>query len=269
MLNYGNGSTIPGANAATGAALTATGTQGLQGALSNFSAFNPNATVNTDSAIAAGKKYAAGMDIPGAVQAAMRDATQTARDVTLPGIEQNAGVTGNTDSSRTALAQGLVQRGLAQKASDISSSLYNDAYSTGVNNYLASEAGNNAQRLAGITGAGALSDSMLKSGVGANSQSLADAANAYNIANTGGAGLQQNDQNNLTNKQQQYQSLSTSPFDAVRQLMQIVGAGNYGSSTVGSSTSSTTSTPSAWQVVGGLMGSAGSLFGKNGLNLFG
>jgi hypothetical protein len=42
----------------------------------------------------------------------MLNARQTARDVTLPQINQNAAISGNSNSSRTGIAEGLVQRGL-------------------------------------------------------------------------------------------------------------------------------------------------------------
>jgi hypothetical protein len=49
----------------------------------------------------------------------MQGATETARDVTMPGIEQNAAMTGNTNSTRTGIADGLVQRGLAEQSANL------------------------------------------------------------------------------------------------------------------------------------------------------
>jgi len=70
-----------------------------------------------------------------------------------------------------------------------------------------------------------------------------------------GQGEQAAQQANLTNQQQQYQSGFSDPFDALRQYMGIIGTQNWGSNSTGSSTTQTS--PSAWSVIGGLLGGLG------------
>jgi hypothetical protein len=100
---YGNGSTLntSGTNAAS---------SGL-GALSNF---NAGATNNPQSLIDSAKQFADGQNIGAQTNAALQQAREQVRDVTLPGIQQNAAIGNNTDSSRNGIAQGLVERSLAE-----------------------------------------------------------------------------------------------------------------------------------------------------------
>jgi hypothetical protein len=256
----GTGTNLAGAvggNAAAGSGMVTSGAGGAEGALTSLGAFNPSATNNTDNAIAAGKQYAAGMDIPGAVQSAMRDATQTARDVTLPGMESASAGNGNINSSRTGLAEGLVQRGLAEKAADISSDLYNNAYTSGADRYVNQAGTNNAQHLGALGSELSGGTSMATGGSSVAGAGVDQSNGALGMALTGASGQQANNQLGLTNQLQQYQSKVSSPYDALQGLMGIIGSNNWGSQSSGSST--TTSTPSAFQVIGGMMNSIGSL----------
>jgi hypothetical protein len=254
MLGYANGSNVASSNNATGDALANAGTAGLQGALSGLLGYKP--TDATDSNIANATKYANNPAISDMTAAAMRDATQEAHDVTLPAIDRAASVTGNVNNSRAGIANGLVERGLAQKAGDISANLRGTAYDAGLNRASADNQFNVSSLLSSLNNAGSLAGGAAAAGVGARSGSISDAGNLFNIAGTGGSGLQAADQARLTNQEQQYEAATNDPFAALKNYMSIVGANNFGSSTTG--TSSTTSTPSAWQVIGGLLGAAGS-----------
>jgi hypothetical protein len=66
--------------------------------------------------IDAAKQYVAGQDIDGQVNDAMLNARRRHATSPCPGIEQNAAMTGNTNSSRTGIADGLVERGLAEQS---------------------------------------------------------------------------------------------------------------------------------------------------------
>lgn len=257
MTGYGGNSAIPGSEAAAGSSLMDSGVSGATGALSRLGAFNPSATNNPGAIASGANTYADGLNIPGAVQAAMRDATQEARDVTLPGMESSAAGTGNINGSRTGIAEGLVQRGLAEKAGDLSATMRNDAYTTGAGLTAGALTNNNAQALEAASGAGALGSSMATGGAGLGSNSINDQGNLFTLANAGGAGIQQNNQLDLTNLLQRYQSQTNSPYDALNGLMGIIGSNNWGSNSTGQST--TTSTPSAFQTIGGLMYGLGGL----------
>jgi hypothetical protein len=262
MLGFSNDSNTSAANSATGDALAGAGTDAVSGALSKLGAFNP--IDPTKSNIENATAYANNPAIGGMVQAAMRDATQTAHDVTLPGITQDAAATGNINSSRVGkggIAEGLVNRGLAQKSADISANLRGQAYDTGLQLSEDARQNNQGSLLTAIQSMLAGGTSAANAGVNARSGSVDDAGKLFDLANTGGAGLQASDQASLTNELQKYMSNVSSPFDALNQYYQLIGANNWGSNTTGSSSQTTTSTPSAWQVIGGLMGATGSLLG--------
>jgi hypothetical protein len=264
MVGFGNDNSIPGSEAATGGALTGAGTNGVTGALSGLSAFNPSATNNPNALVDAASKYVAGQDIPSQVRNAMQTATETARDVTLPQIEQNAATSGNTNSSRTGIAQGLVQRGLAEQAANLSGTLSSNAFANGLNLANSQANSNNTLGLGALSSAGSLGNTASATGLAGQAQSISDYIKQLSTAATGGTGLQSGNQADLTNELQQYQSGVNSPFGPLSNLMQIIGSQNWGSQ--GTGTSTTTSTPSAWSVIGGLLGAAGSLTkGLNGL----
>lgn len=253
MLGYGNSSNVPNQNAAAGSALTGAGTGAITNAFNTLNSWDPSRITQQNIADATATANSPYMDDQ--VNAAMRDARQQVRDVTLPGIDATASGTGNTNSTRTGVAQGMVERGLAQQTADTSAQMRGQAYNDALNR----SSSNVGNVLSSLLGTGSLGNSVAGTGIGASSGSINDATNLFNIANTGGAGQQAADQANLTNQQQQYQSQVTSPYDALNQFMQLVGGQSYGSSTQSTGTSTTTSTPSAWQIIGGLMSAGGSL----------
>lgn len=259
MVSQGGNLAIPNSQAATGDALMSAGTAGVGGALSGLSGYDAGSTNNTDTQIASANKYVAGQDIDAQVRNAMLNATQTARDVTMPGIEQRAAAGGNTNSTRTGIAEGLVQRGLAQQSSDLGATLRNDAYTKGLALANNTAATNNQQNLGALTAQGAIGNTAAGTGVNAGSASVANQGALSSELAAGGAGLTAADQALLDNQNQQYQSKVSSPFDPLKQYMSVVGSNNWGSNTNGTET--TTKTPSAWDTISGLMSSAGSAAG--------
>lgn len=264
MVQQGGNLSVPNQQAQTGSALQTAGTAGTAGALSGLSGFNAANTNNTQSQIDAANKYVAGQDIDAQVRNAMLNATQTARDVTLPGINQNAAIGGNTNSSRTGIAEGMVERGLAQQSADLGSTLRNTAFSNGLALANNTNQSNNAQNLGALTAQGNIGNTAAGTGVNAGSQSVANQGALTSEMAAGGAGLTAAQQAILDNQNQQYQSQTSAPFDALKQYMSVVGTNNWGSSTNGTSTE--TKTPSAWDTISGLMSSGGSLMsGAGGL----
>jgi hypothetical protein len=255
VLGYTNGNTIPGQNSATGGALSTAGTSATTGALSGLSTFDPSATNNPGAITDAANKYVAGQDIDGQVNNAMLNARQTARDVTLPGIEQNAAMTGNTNSSRTGIADGLVERGLAEQSADLGSTMRSKAFSDGLTLASGNAATNNQQRLGALSTAAGAGTDAAKTGVGALSGSIGDQNNLFGMANDAGTGLQGSQQAYLDNLIARYKSGVSSPYDAVNGLMGVIGTNNWGSSSSGTST--TQNNPGFWDIAGGLLAGAG------------
>lgn len=256
MIAQGGNTAIPDANAATGAALGTAGTAGVQGALSTLSGFDPTKNNGVDSTIDAAHKYVAGQDIDAQVRNAMLNATQTARDVTMPGITQNAQGSGNTNSSRTAIAEGLVQRGLAQQATDLGVTARDNAFSRGLQLAQTQGNNNNASTISAAQGAGVIGNQAAGTGVNANNSSIANQGALNSTAITGGAGQQAADQANLTNQKQQFDSATSSPYANLQQLMSIIGGKQWGSETTGqtSGTSTSVNSPSMASNFSSIMG---------------
>jgi hypothetical protein len=257
MIAQGGNLSVPNTMANTGTTLQNAGTSGVTGALSGLSGYNPAATNNTQSQVDAANQYVAGQNIPAQVKAAMQGATETARDVTMPGIEQNAAIGNNTNSTRTGIADGLVQRGLAEQSANLNGSLSGTAFANGLNLAQTTANNNNTENLGALSTAGNIGNTAANTGVNAGNASVADQGALSSEAAAGGAGLTAAQQAILNNEQQQYQSKVTSPFAAAQGLMSVAGTNNWGQNTTG--TSDTTSTPSAWDTISGLMSSGGKL----------
>ena len=257
MINQGSNLGVSNGQAATGTALQNAGTAGVTGALTGLGNYNASTATDPNAISAAADKYVAGQNIPAQVAAAMQGATETARDVTMPGIETNAAVTGNTNSTRTGIADGLVQRGLAEQSANLNSSLTGTARANALALASANANAANTNNLGALTSAGSIGNTAANTGVNAGTASVANQGALTSEAAAGGAGMTSAQQAQLTNQLQQYQSATSSPFDALKQYMGVVGTNNWGSSTNG--TSDTQSTPSAWDTISGLMSSGGKL----------
>jgi hypothetical protein len=187
----------------------------------------------------------------------MLQATQQANQVTMPGIEQNAAIGGNTNSSRTGIADGLVQQGLAEQSAALNGSLSGTAYANGLALAQQTANNNNTQNLGALSTAGSIGNTAANTGVNAGTASVANQGALSSEAAAGGAGLTASQQAILNNQQQQFQAQTTDPYAAAQGLMSVAGTNNWGQNTTG--TSNTTSTPSAWDTISGLMSSAGGL----------
>lgn len=257
MVSQGGNLAIPNSMANTSTALQGAGTAGVQGSLSGLSGYDASRSNSADPTVAAAQKYVAGQDIPAQVRAAMQGATETARDVTMPGIEMNAAAGGNTNSSRTGIAEGLVQRGLAEQSANMSGSLSSQAFKDALTLAQTQQNNNNTANLGALTAQGTIGNTAANTGVNAGTASIAGQGALTSEAAAGGAGLTAAQQAILDNGQQQFASATQSPYAALSGLMGIIGTNNWGSSTNGTET--TTKNPSAWDTISGLMSAGGSL----------
>lgn len=188
------------------------------GALTNFNAGNTN---NPQAVIDAATKYANGQNIQAQTDAAMNQAKETVRDVTLPGIAQNAAMGGNSDSSRSGIAQGLVERSLAENAQNTYNSLYGQAYANGLNLAQGQANNNNALNLNAANSA---------AGQGTNAATAGSGVYSGSLNNTGTANTinQGNFINNVGNA-----------YAALQPYMQLFGGTNWGTTTNASGNSAT------------------------------
>jgi hypothetical protein len=255
-IGYANSNTTPDTTAATGTALQNAGTAATTGALTGLGSFDPTKANNPAALIDSANKYVAGQNIDAQVNDAMLNARQTARDVTLPQIAMNSANTGNVNSSRRGIAEGMVQRGLAQQATDLGSSMRGQAFKDGLGLASANANSNNEAALSALTARLTGGTNAANSGVNAGSTSISDKGALFGLAESGGLGLQSANQATLDNILKQYQSKVSSPYDALNGLMGIIGTNNWGSTSSGTST--VEKNPSAFEVIGGLLGAAGS-----------
>lgn len=208
--------------------------------------------------ISGAQQYAAGENIPAMVAAATYGANRNAAENTLPTLYRGADLTNNLNSDRTALAQGVVQRGLSENAQNIGAQLQNDAYKNGLN--LSEQ--DNAQRLQALSQAGSLGANQTQQGNSAIGAAGYQIPGITNAAEQAGAGLTANAQAGDTNALQKYQLSQSAPFSALQQYMNIIGNRSWGGSSTGVSKSQ--DSPSGMSTAGSIMGGLGSLFGNGG-----
>jgi hypothetical protein len=262
MLGYANGNSLPGTQGTAGATNIGTGTAANSGALSGFQNFDPTSALSTPNVLSTAQAYMSGQDIPAQVRAAMQQGVETARDTTLPGIEQSAATSGNTDSSRTGVAQGIVQRGLAENAQNLTGALTNQAWNNAITSALSTGNSTNAATLQKLQDLGVLGSSASSAGNTGIDSSINNQGSLFNIGENAGQGQQAANQANLTNQLQQYQAGITDPFAPINNYMGIIGTNNWGGTSTTDGT--TTTTPSALSVIGGLLGTAGQAAGMAG-----
>lgn len=261
MVGYGSNNAVPGQETAAGTNLMNLGTNATTQALSGLEGYNPSSTNNLTAAISGGNQYSQGANIPGQVQAAMQAANEEARDVTLPGIASGSQVASNgANNSRTALSEGVVQRGLAEQAGNLAASLGANYYNTGAGLAENINAANNPLTLQGLMGLSQAGGGNNTLGLGALSQGVENQGQIYNIGGSGGQGLYEAAQAPLTNQQQGYQFGQTSPFIAPQEAWNIIGSNQWGGTS--NTTANTTYTPSLASTLAGGIGAASSLFGS-------
>jgi hypothetical protein len=234
--------------------------------LFGLAGFTP--TGGVDANIAAGNKYAdanAGI-VPGIVAGAMRDASQNYTDIQRPGMDRNAVAGGNTNSSTRGISQGIVERGLTQKAADISAQARGQLFQTGAALNEDQDKSQTNAMLASILGLTSGGTGAVNAGTNAGTGSVGQQTGLFNIANTGASNLNAGNQADLTNQGQAWQFGANSPFTALNDFYNIIGNKQWGQEGTSNSTSNQTSTPSTLQTIGQIAGIAGSLMGMPGMS---
>jgi hypothetical protein len=202
-----------GALANNGVSLSNNGTAGAYSAITGLQGYDPTKQNNASSLIDTANQYVAGQNIDGQVNDAMLNAKQQARDVTLPGIQQNAAISGNADSSRSGIAQGLVERGLAEQSANLGSTLRNAAYGQGLQLAQQQAQNNNTGTLSALQSLGVVGTQDANAGANVFGSSLNNTGTANNI-----------NQNNYGNGVQ-------NAYAALQNYMKLIGGTNWGQTT--------------------------------------
>lgn len=239
---YGNANTLLG-----------TGINGLTNtanAITDFAKTDRTGAIINDASRIADNPYMSSM-----VDATMRDAYRNASENTIPNLYRDAAAGSNLNSSRTALMQGVVERGLAQKTADIGAQLRGAAYGQGLD----IGAGNQRLNLDALMGAGGLFDSATARGFGG----VIDATNMRNDATdravTSGELIRQGNQLGLDNEMAKFNYKDTRADELLRRYYGIVGDKSWGQT--GTTTETTKTQPSSAQIAGAAIGAIGSLLG--------
>ncbi len=250
MVGAGNNPAAQNIGATSDQLMTG-GANATTGALSRLGAFNPAG--GTQSNIDAANSYADAAVSPGAIDAVMRDARRSVSEGALPQIARNSAVTGNTMSSRRAISEGLVERGLAEKTADVSAGMRSDAFGKGLSLAEGGRQFDNNAMLDALKASGSIGAGASEAGISGANSGVDTLGKLFQLATAGGAGQQAATQAGYDNSI----AKSGSVWDDLAKYYGIVGGNNWGGTQSGTGTS--TKNPSIWEIAGGLMSAGGSL----------
>lgn len=257
MQGFGGNST--GANTSTNVGINTAnaGSSALNDALAGLKGYTPGG--GTQSNIDAATAYANNPATDGMIDAAMRDARRSVSEQALPQVARSAAVGGNAMSSRRAISEGLVERGLAEKTADVSANIRGQQFDRGLALAESGRTADNSNILQSLLGRASAGNSAVNSGVNAIGSGIQQQGGLFDIAGAGASGAgQQNDQNKIDNAKGMSEYGTDAAQKALANFMSIIGGQNWGSQSSGTQTQ--TSTPSMWSTIGSGLGLAGSLF---------
>lgn len=253
MLGFANGNPVPSTLSGAGTGQLASGTAGATGALTDL--LSAGSTDPTAANLASATAYAQNPYIGQMVDNALQTAREQVRDVTLPGITTGAAASGNTNSSRTGIAQGLVERALAEQGAGLYGQLAGSAYSQGLSQAEQQREAN----LGALSTAGGLGTTIAGQGSGNLGGSIGAAGDLFSLAQGGGAGLQASQQAAIDQILQKYGFGVQAPYAPLQSFASLINP-VAALGTQGTSSGTSTYTPSIYQVIGGLMNSGGNAY---------
>lgn len=227
--------------------------------LYNFANQNtPQANIN------AANQYAQNPYIDQAVNAATYNARRNAAENSIPSLYRSAAASGNINSDRSALAEGVIGRGLAENAQNIGAAMRENAWNNGLNANMTA----NSQNMGALANAGSLGANLGGAGSSMMSQGITDQANLSNLYSGAGSALNSLNQSYLDNALAKYQGKIQNTWSPVQNLYNIAGANNWGSTTNTNSSGMTIApqinqptSPGALSYLGAGLGVAGGLAG--------
>lgn len=219
-------------------------------AANQLAGFNP--ADPTQSNINNAGLYANNPYLDGAIDAASRDVTRNLTEDVLPGINRNAAATGNTNSTRTGVAEGIALRGAQDRLGDISSTIRADAYNSGLG---LSEQARQANMSAQLQGQGYGVDALntaIGRGMDLRNQGLQGTLNMYDVLGRSGGQFQADSQGYANADFERWKGQYDKPWDLLSRYMGVAGGANWGSST---QQTTQNTTPGSWG--GALQGALG------------
>lgn len=176
-------------------------------------------------------QYADNPYLNGAIDAASRDVTRNLTEDVLPGINRSASAAGNTNSTRTGIAEGVALRGAQDRIGDIASTIRADAYNNGIQTSENARQANMGSYLQGQgMGLDAL-NSAIGRGMDLRNQGMQGTVNMYDLLGRAGDKYQQDQQGYADANYQRWQGQYNQPWDLLSRYMGAVGGTNWGSQT--------------------------------------
>ena len=222
MLQYSQGQGASSANKLTSTGAQLTDPAALQGAIGNYA--SAASADPTEANIKAATAYANNPAVDGMIDAASRDVTRNLYESAIPGIDRSASASGNINSSRAGVAQGIAMRGAQDQIGDISANIRGAAYHKG----LSLAEGARSTNLSALGQTAGLYGSALGQGA-----SALQAGNSLAMGNMGSAidasQLYQKDaQGQLDADFQTWQGNDTRAQDLLDNYYKVIGANNWG-----------------------------------------
>jgi hypothetical protein len=230
---------------------------GLLDAAGRLRSFNP--ADPTGANIAAAGQYADNPFMDGIIDAASRDVVRNLNEDALPALSRAASTGGNINSNRTAITEGILRRGAADRVADISAGLRGDAFAQGLDLAERARTTNQSDLLNSIVQGGSLSDRAFARGLDATNQGQGLAFDNFDQMIRAGGLFQADQQGDLTEAFDKWQGQDQRAWDLLNRYWSLVGSGNWGSS-------QSTTTPTSiggWQ--GALQGALGGATAGAGL----
>lgn len=168
--------------------------------------------------------YANNPAIDGQIDAASRDIARNLNENEITGINRAASGSGNINSTRAGVAEGVARRGAADRVGDISASIRGEAYDRG----LALSENARQNNLGNIGNAGQLSNQQF--GLGIDGISAGNNLNLSNLDSLIKAGkiTQEDAQGQIDADFAKWQGNDTRKSDLLNRYYSIVGANNWG-----------------------------------------
>lgn len=195
-------------------------------------------------------QYSANPYLDGAIDAASRDVTRNLTEDVLPGIGRAATAGGNTNSTRTGIAEGIALRGAQDRIGDISATIRADAYNSGLN---LSEQARQANMQSQLAGQGMGLDALnvaVGRGMDLRNQGMQGTINMYDLLGRSGDVYQRDQQGYADASMQRWQGQYNQPWDLLSRYMGVVGGQNWGST-------GSTSTITPGSTMGAVQGALG------------
>lgn len=226
--NYAMGTGTNIANAETGAGMGSIGSLEQGGALGSAIAGmvegNP-----TQYNISNASAYANNPFVQSEITAANTPIQQELNENAIPGLNMSAVGTGNTDSSRAALQDAILQRDASTQESNNAANILNSNYATGLN---LSQTATGQAEMAGAFDVNGLNQNGA-TGLGALGQGYTTGVGNSNIPLQTGTALQQNQQGQDTANYQQYAMNLQQPWTTLDNYFNLISQPYLGNQTSG------------------------------------